>query len=42
MIMRFGQKIDLDGNEIESTGARNEKGEFVYDNLPDYKYVDVQ
>jgi len=23
-------------------GSRNEKGEFMYDNLPDYKYVDVK
>jgi hypothetical protein len=27
---------------VKSTGERNEKGEYVYDNLPGYEYVDVE
>ena len=32
---------DLKGNCIEKTGYTNENGEYIYDNLPDYEYVDV-
>ena len=33
--------FDLKGRMISEIGEKNELGEFVYDNLPDYKYVDV-
>ena len=26
---------------IHEQGERNEKGEFIYDNLPEYEYVDI-
>jgi DNA polymerase elongation subunit (family B) len=32
---------DLDGNLIKEIGETNEKGEFIYDNIPGYEYVDV-
>jgi DNA polymerase elongation subunit (family B) len=33
---------DLEGNLIEIEGEKNQDtGEFYYDNLPDYKYVDI-
>ena len=35
------REYNLDGELIKETGEKNEKGEFIYDNLPDYKYVDV-
>ena len=38
------KEYDLEGNLIEDSvwGVRDEKGEFIYDNLPDYQYVDVE
>ena len=33
--------LDKNGNE-KITGERDEKGNFIYDNLPGYKYVDIQ
>ena len=35
------REYDLNDNLIAETGEKNKKGEFIYDNLPDYKYVDV-
>ena len=35
-------EYDLAGNLIEETGEKDEKGNFIYDNLPDYEYVDVE
>jgi len=35
------KEYDLDGELIEKTGIECENGEFLYDNLPDYSYVDV-
>ena len=32
---------DLEGNLVRETGERGEDGEFKYDNLPGYKYVDI-
>ena len=34
------KEYDLDGNLIEVTGEQDNEGRFVYDNLPDYEYVD--
>ena len=37
------KEYDLEGNLICETGEKTECGtKFLYDNLPDYKYVDVQ
>ena len=35
------KEYDLDNNLLMETGERNEKGEYIYDNLEKYKYVDV-
>ena len=35
------KEYNLDGELIKETGEKNEAGEFIYDNLPEYKYVDV-
>jgi DNA polymerase elongation subunit (family B) len=35
------REYDLAGNLIEEWGDKNENGEYVYDNLPGYEYVDV-
>ena len=32
---------DLDDNLIHVTGERNKDGNFIYDNLPDYQYIDI-
>jgi DNA polymerase elongation subunit (family B) len=34
------KEYDLDGNLIEIVGEQDKDGNFVYDNLPDYEYVD--
>jgi DNA polymerase elongation subunit (family B) len=36
------KEYDLNGVMVKSTGERNEKGDYVYDNLPGYEYVDVE
>jgi DNA polymerase elongation subunit (family B) len=36
------KEYDLAGNLIEETGEKDESGNFIYDNLPDYEYVDVE
>ena len=35
-------EYDLAGNLIEETGEKDKDGNFVYDNLPDYEYVDIE
>jgi DNA polymerase elongation subunit (family B) len=35
------REYDLEGNLIKETGEKDASGNFVYDNLPGYKYVDV-
>jgi DNA polymerase elongation subunit (family B) len=35
------KEYDLAGNLIEETGEKNEMGEFIYDNLAGYEYVNV-
>ena len=35
------KEYDLAGNLIEETGEKNEMGEFIYDDLPGYEYVNV-
>ena len=35
------KEYDLENNLIQETGQTNDKGKYIYDNLPNYKYVDV-
>ena len=35
------KEYDLAGNLIEEFGDKNENGDFIYDNLPGYEYVNV-
>jgi DNA polymerase elongation subunit (family B) len=35
-------EYDLAGNLIEEWGEKDEAGKFIYDNLPNYSYVDVK
>ena len=36
------KEYDLDNNLIKIWGERDKDGNFIYDNLDDYKYVDVE
>ena len=36
------KEYDLSGNLINSTGEQDKDGNYIYDNLPDYTYVDVK
>ena len=36
------REYNLDGKLIKETGIRDDNGNYIYDNLPDYKYVDVK
>ena len=36
------REYDLNGIMVKSTGERNEKGDYIYDNLAGYEYVDVE
>ena len=38
----WSKEYDLAGNLIEETGEKDENGNFIYDNLSDYEYVDVE
>jgi len=35
------KEYDMAGNLIEETGEKDDDGNFIYDNLPDYEYVNV-
>ena len=35
------KEYDLSGNLVAETGEKDKEGNFIYDNLPDYQYVDV-
>jgi DNA polymerase delta subunit 1 len=35
------KEYNLAGQLVKSAGVKNEKGDYVYDNLPNYTYVDV-
>ena len=35
------REYDLAGELVAETGEKNEAGEFIYDNLPGYKYVEI-
>ena len=36
------REYDLNGKLIKEIGVKDEKGRFIYDNLPTYTYVDIQ
>jgi DNA polymerase elongation subunit (family B) len=36
------KEYDLEGNLVEETGEKDRKGAFIYDNLPDYEYIDIE
>jgi DNA polymerase elongation subunit (family B) len=36
------KEYDLAGNQIQESGETDDKGNFIYDNLPGYEYVDVE
>jgi DNA polymerase elongation subunit (family B) len=36
------KEYDLNGIMVKSTGERNEKGKYMYDNLAGYEYVDIE
>lgn len=36
------KEYDLNGIMVKSTGERNEKGDYTYDNLAGYEYVDIE
>jgi DNA polymerase elongation subunit (family B) len=38
----WSKEYDLDGNLIQIVGERNKKGEFIYDNLPGYHYINIE
>ena len=35
------KEFDLDGNLLKTTGEQDLDGNFIYDNLPNYEYVDI-
>ena len=36
------KEYDLNGNRIKETGEKDKKGNYIYDNLPDYEYIDLE
>jgi DNA polymerase elongation subunit (family B) len=36
------KEYDLAGNLIEETGEKDESGNFIYDNLPGYEYINLE
>jgi len=36
------REYDLNGKLLKEEGTKNAKGQFIYDNLPGYEYVDIQ
>ena len=38
----WSKEYDLEGNLIRVVGERNKKGEFIYDNLPGYHYINIE
>jgi len=37
----WSKEYDLNGDMVCENGERNEEGEFIYDNLPGYEYVNI-
>lgn len=38
----WSKEYDLHGNLIDVRGERDKNGVFIYDNLPEYKYIDIE
>jgi DNA polymerase elongation subunit (family B) len=38
----WSKEYDLQGNLIDVRGERDKRGNFIYDNLPDYQYIDIE
>jgi len=38
----WSKEYDLEGNLIRVVGERNKSGEFIYDNLPEYHYINIE
>ena len=38
----WSKEYDLDNNLIKITGDQDDKGNFIYDDLPQYQYIDVE
>ena len=38
----WSKEYDLEGNLIEEIGEKDKKGCFIYDNLPNYEYIDIE
>jgi DNA polymerase elongation subunit (family B) len=38
----WSKEYDLEGNLIRVVGERNKSGEFIYDNLPGYHYINIE
>jgi DNA polymerase elongation subunit (family B) len=38
----WSKEYDLDGKLIRVVGEQNKKGEFIYDNLPEYHYINIE
>jgi DNA polymerase elongation subunit (family B) len=36
------REYNLNGELIKETGEKNEKGEYIYDHLPGYQYIDIE
>ena len=36
------KEYDLDGNLTKETGEKDENGNFIYDNLPEYEYINTE
>jgi DNA polymerase elongation subunit (family B) len=38
----WSKVYDLDGNLIKEKGERDATGKYIYDNLPEYQYIDIE
>lgn len=38
----WSKEYDLQGTLVKETGERDAKGTFIYDNLPEYQYIDIE
>ncbi len=38
----WSKEFDLDGNIKKITGERDNRGRFIYDNLPGFQYIDIE
>jgi len=38
----WSKEYDLEGNLIRESGEKDKKGVYIYDNLPEYQYIDIE